>query len=52
MQSTLKTMLTQRAFGLAILIAAQVKALRNYIKGIEVVATVKYEQSNNNKKPK
>jgi hypothetical protein len=33
-------MLIQRAFGLAILIAAQVKASRNYIKGIEVVATV------------
>jgi hypothetical protein len=40
MQYTLRTMLTQRAFGLAILIAAQVKASRSYIKVTEVVATV------------
>jgi hypothetical protein len=45
-------MLTQRASGLEILIAVQVKALRSYIKETEVVATVKYEQSNNNKEPK
>jgi hypothetical protein len=52
MQYTLTMMLTQRAFGLAITIAAQVKALRNYIKEIKVVVAAKYEQSNNNKKPK
>jgi hypothetical protein len=34
------------------LIAAQVRASRSYIKETEVVATVKYEQSNNNKEPK
>jgi hypothetical protein len=43
MQYTLKTMLTQRAFGLGILIAAQVKASRNYIKETKVVVAANYE---------
>jgi hypothetical protein len=36
-------MLTQRAFGLVILIAAQVKASRNFIKVTEVVVIANYE---------
>jgi hypothetical protein len=43
MQYTLRTMLIQRAFGWAILIAAQVKASKNFIKGIEVVVIANYE---------
>jgi hypothetical protein len=43
MQYTLKTMLTQRAFGWVTLIVAQVKASRNYIKETKGVAIANYE---------